>query len=201
MQTHNGYPAVNVKVHGQFGPSVGEIAERFGCSEEQGGKALEFARESAQQSFWDYWQDDSPYSPIKAGNDFPGYFPGYTVEIVCEGRSGGWLEVHGLPEWVDDSETGSDNPDAPEHFRLAQWEAFEADVLADVAYRCSPEAVIEDIDANEWWREGSELYNFSDAHPGRTVAEWNAVKDAAVKAAWEGFTSTGGTLGRILPNA
>src|SRR5271157_2744811 len=94
------HPAVNVKVYGPC--FVEKCAEHFVCSVEIAEKALGFAWDSACEAFWEYWQDQTGdlenglYGSLEYA-----YFPGYTVEVFAEGRSAGWLEVHGLPPVED----------------------------------------------------------------------------------------------------
>jgi hypothetical protein len=151
VETYGGYPSVNVKVH-QFGPMIGEIEKRFNCSEAQAEKALEYAWESAQESFWEDWRE--------MANEAEGlpYFAGYSVKIYGEGRSSGHLVVHGLPD-----------VESWDAIILAKWAKFAKEVRADIDYRRSPEAVFEDIEANRWFEDGSERYNFVDVN-GKTFS-------------------------------
>lgn len=147
VDLYGGYPSVNVKVYGRFGPSIEEITERFGCSEETAERALGFAWEASQQSFWEWWREirdaeiDSPEY----------YFPGHRIVVYAEGRSGGHLVVHGLPD-----------VESWDAIMLGKWAKFAREVSEDVKYRCSAEVVMEDIEANQWHLDGSELYNYVD---------------------------------------
>lgn len=143
VEVYGGYPAVNVKVH-NFGPSIDQIVERFGCSEATAEKALGFAWESATQGFWEYWQDTSDPATMP-------YFADYRVKVYGEGRSGGHLVVHGLPE-----------VESWDAIMLSKWAKFEREVREDVDYRSSAEVIMEGIEANQWHLEGSELYNYVD---------------------------------------
>ena len=78
-------PAINVKVRRGFGPDVAAIAERFHCDHETAEKALGFAWDMAQETFWE-----------DAAGEVAEIFP--NAHMYREGRSGGWLTVHGLPE-------------------------------------------------------------------------------------------------------
>jgi hypothetical protein len=152
VETYGGYPSVNVKVH-QFGPMVGEIEKRFDCSEAQAEKALEYAWESAQESFWENWQSLSEVDPPDTY-----FFSGHRIKIYGEGRSSGHLVVHGLPD-----------VESWDAIMLAKWAKFEKEVRSDIDYRRSPEAVFEDIEANRWFEDGAEQYNFLDVN-GKTFS-------------------------------
>lgn len=152
VTVHEGRPAVNVKVHDFGGPDlIAAIQDRFGCDLETAEQASEIAWDSAVSNFWLYWQghvDDHPIDP---------YFS-QDVTTGCAGRSGGWLEVYGLPEPVEDW------PPA----LVAQWASFEADVLADVEHYSATETILGDIEVNRWAEPGAELRNFRDVD-GETV--------------------------------
>ena len=142
-------PAVNVKVYHY--PSVWDVMDDFDCSEETAEKALEYAFESAQYRFWEEAQEIADWH---LSNHFG------KVKVYSEGRSGGWLVVHGLA-YRDEVEDYWDALD------LTAWYAFEKAIRAEIKYLCSWEYIKEDIEANRWAEEGAELYNFfefSDGH-------------------------------------
>lgn len=112
-------------------------------------KVAEWAWEMAISCFWDEW-NTAEAMPRD-------YFPRHTVRIVCEGRSGGWLVVDGLPE--------VEEWDAVD---LAYWRSFENDVRASVKHRCSWDQIKADIEANEWHRGGYQ-YNFMTLPSGENV--------------------------------
>lgn len=142
-------PAINVKAYRW--PSIAGIAERFGCSHDAAQRALEYARESAQQRFWEDVQETAEHYLGE-------------VKVWQEGRSGGWLVVDGLPE--------IESWDA---IQLSKWARFEKAVRTEIGYLTSAESVCEDIDANQWTEEGAELYNFVDTASGpKTVGELKA---------------------------
>ena len=152
---HGGNPDVNVKVY-RVDCDTSDIVEKFGCSEAQAQKALNFAFESACESFWDYWADTTGGNENGlTGSSEYAYFPGERVEVYSEGRSAGWLVVHGLPP-VEDWDA----------IMVSRWAKFQKDVLADVHHRLHKETMLEDIEANEWWKERSSRYNFSETDKG-----------------------------------
>lgn len=165
-------PAVNVKVYSMWHLTA-KIQEEFKCSLEVADKALNYAFESAQEAFWEYWQDKSgDLENGLHGSPEYAYFPGYDVTVNCGGRSGGWLEVEGLPD-IDDWDA----------VMLGRWRRFEIAVLGDVAYRTGWESIRDDIGANSWAEDKAERYNYMDTPAGvRKVSDLNnaldAVKDA-----------------------
>jgi len=142
-------PAINVKVRGLQCTTDG-VMRKFGCTEEQAEKALELAWDSECEQFWGYWQDTTgDLENGICGSPEYAYFPGHDVKVWSEGRSGGWLVVEGLP-YVRDWDA----------VLVSRWAKFCKDVLADIAYRISKECLLDAIEANEWWKEYSEQYNF-----------------------------------------
>jgi hypothetical protein len=159
-------PAVNVKTYAYGNGNVKAVQKHFNCTEEVAEKACNFAFESEQEQFWEYWQDKTgDLENGLHGSPEYAYFPGYDVTIEQGGRSGGWLEVSGLPdiaEW--------------DAILLMRWRRFELAVLDDVKYRCSIEAWIEGIEANDWAEKGAERHNHVDTPGGiRKVSDLNAV--------------------------
>ena len=122
-------PAVNVKVY-RWPWSAEDVQTHFGCSEKTAQEAAEIAAESACEDFWRYWGE-----PARCEE----YFPGESAEIFSEGRTNGWLAVHGLPD-----------PTTWGEAMQAAWSRFETDVLEDVSYRISWEYAKEAIEANDW---------------------------------------------------
>jgi hypothetical protein len=127
-------PAVNVKAY-RF-PTTDQVVERFGCSEETAGKALEYAFELACYSFWE----------VGATNIAEHYFgPAYghvthkDRKVWQEGRQGGWLVVHDLPDL-----------DEWDGVMLNRWALFERSCRREVAYLTSWEQVEGSIEANGW---------------------------------------------------
>lgn len=164
VTVHDGRPAVNVKVQNFGGPDLlAAIRERFGCDLETAEQASEMAWESATSNFWRDW----------SGPDIEDRFgQGYRlVTFEAGGRSGGWLEVYGLPDDIDYDWS-------PE--LVAQWASFEADVLADVAHYTAAETILDDIEANRWAEPGAELFNYLDRN-GETVCvvDEKRIRDAA----------------------
>ncbi len=148
-------PAVNVKVY-SMGASIQDVVERFGCTEEQAEHAMEFASECACEQFWEYWQDTKgDFENGISGSKEYAYFPGHDVSIDCEGRSGGWLIVNGLPEVCE-----------WDAILVSRWNKFQKAVKDDVAYRMGKDVLLEDIAANEWHKPHSSKYNFCDTDKG-----------------------------------
>ncbi len=142
-------PAVNVKAYDT--PSVYKIAEHFNCSEDQAGKACEFAFNSTCEMFWEQIGDTAEY-----------HFG--DVNIWSAGRSGSWLVVEGLP-----------NIDSWDAVQLAKWRKFEREVKAEVKHITSFEAFADAIEANDWHKDGAELYNFVDTPTGtKCIADMKA---------------------------
>ena len=142
---HGRKPAVNVKVYNY--PNTSKVVDAFKCSEPVASKALEYAFESAQQRFWEDVQD-------VARDIF-----GPRVKVYSEGRSGGWLIVEGINEDVESWDAIA----VAKWGRLVKWCQEEIESLT------SWECVHEDIEANEWAKEGAELYNYMDLKDGRIV--------------------------------
>jgi hypothetical protein len=167
IETHSdGYgrsshPAVNVKVR-NF-PSAYQVAEHFQCSEETAAKALEYAFESAQQNFWESAEELARHYLKQSG-----------LEVYSEGRSGGWLVVHGLPD--------IESWDA---IMVSRWSRFADAVAREVAYLCSEEQVFESIEANQWGKDGAEAYNFIDNADGSPVC----IADLKQQATAAGFAA------------
>lgn len=145
-----GNPAINVKVRNM--PRVADVVAQFNCSEEQAEKALQFAFDSACRLFW----EDMP--------ELASEIFGLNLKVYSEGRSGGWYVVHGLP-----------NIESWDAVMLAKWHKLEKAVKAEVQYRTSKEETLADIEANDWWKDGSEQYNFVDTALGvRCIADLKA---------------------------
>jgi hypothetical protein len=124
------HPAVNVKTY-SIGWTAEKIAEYFKCSDRTAENASEWVWESACEEFWRYWGTDV---------DLTSYFPDHTgLEVFSEGRSSGWLVVHGLPE-LEDWDTAL----------AAHWANFAEDVMSDVKYRRTWDYARETIEANGW---------------------------------------------------
>jgi len=159
---HNEYyrpsnPAINVKVREHLHNHVATIAERFKCSEKQAEKALDFAFEMATRDFWE--QAEELVKEI---------FP--DAQMYSEGRSSGWLAVHGLPDvdtWDDDM--------------LAKWSNLEKAIKATMKYLCSAKYLLDAIESNKWYLEGAEEYNLYEKKDGSKVCIAE-LKQKAIKA-------------------
>lgn len=150
-----GNPAINVKVRNFV--RIDKVVAKFGCTEDVAEKALQFAFDAACQIFW----EDMPALAKEIFGDY--------VTAYSEGRSSGWYVVHGLP--------AIDTWDA---VLLAKWRKLENAVRAEVAYRTSEICVLEDIEVNQWFKDGSEQYNFIDLANGngtRCIADLKAAEN------------------------
>ena len=154
------YPAINVKVYHY--PSYDIVIEKFKCSKETAERAITFAYESAQEIFWD--DVESWAKEVFGGH----------VEAYAQGRSGGWLVVHNL-----------DPIESWDAIMLTKWASFEKRVKDDIKCRCELSYVLEEIESNEWYKDGSEAYNFVDTKEGshKCIAD---LKQEAIK---QGFGS------------
>lgn len=165
VQTHSdgtgwrqSYPALNVKLHNMFDGHVDAIQEKFSCSEKQAQIALDMAVDSSTERFWEDTQDTSDH-----------FFGKTSATVYSEGRSNGWLVVIGLP-----------SIESWDAIQLMKWRRFAKCIDQDIEYRCAINTIIEDIEANQWWKEGAEQYNFIDQN-GETkcIAD---MKQEAIKA-------------------
>lgn len=108
-----GYPAVNVKVY-RFGPDVETIMARHGCTAEAAEAALEYAWEDAVELFW---HNDAPAILENVFGADSG------LKIVSQGRSNGWLTVHGLPE-IEEWDAAL----------LEKWSDFERQIRENIVW-------------------------------------------------------------------
>jgi hypothetical protein len=161
IETHSdGYrpsnPAINVKVR-RMGITVAQVAEHFQCTQSIAQRAMDFAFESAQVQFWEQ------------AKEFVADVFGSGVTVYSEGRSGGWLTLHGLP-----SIESWDALMVSKYARVANW------CQTEIEYRGCRDNVIDDIDANQWAKPGAEQYNFiTTAQGDRCIAD---LKQAAIGA-------------------
>jgi hypothetical protein len=141
-----GNPAINIKLWREYRPELDshDISEHFGCDLETAERAGEFWFESAQESFWNT-------IPDVVSEIFPG------CECYSEGRSGGWLVVHGLPE-----------VESWDAVMLGKWSKLCRIVRDEIKYLCSREYMLEDIEDNQWAKPHAERFNFLDRN-GETV--------------------------------
>jgi hypothetical protein len=128
-------PAINVKVYKFL--SAEKVIEKFKCTREDAERALGFAFESAQERFWDDIEGT-------AKEIF-----GKEIQVFSEGRSGGWLTVHHLPQ-VEDWDA----------ILVNKWSRFAKAVEEEIAHLTSEENVMDDIESNRWTEPMSERYNF-----------------------------------------
>lgn len=151
VDTHSGgygsrqYPAINVKVYHFV--SIYKVVDKFGCSEDQAERALQFAFDAAQERFWHDFAQEYAEDVFKE-----------SVKVYSAGRSSGWLIVDKLP----DIETW-------DAIMLGKWRKFEKGVKREIEYYTSPEYVLDNIEANQWYKDGSEQYNFVDLANGKSA--------------------------------
>ncbi len=149
-------PAVNVKVY-HMGASARDVAKRFGCSEDQADKALEFVFQSAQEQFWEQASD---YAQEIFG-----------AKVYSQGRCGGWLVVDGITR--EDAESW-------DAIALGKWAQLVKWCEAEIAHLTCAEAIMDAIDANQWHKDGAEAYNFVDTDKGpRCIADLKSEAKAA----------------------
>ena len=149
------YPAINVKVY-RMGWNDETVSEHFKCSPETASKAARYSFESAQEQFW---EDVKEEAHELFGN----------VGVYSGGRSGGWLEVHDLPEleyW--------------NAIMVSKWARLEKWVREEIAYLTSWDYHREAIESNQWAKDGAEKFNFTDRN-GKTecIADLKAAAVAA----------------------
>ena len=121
------HPAINVKVY-RLDITADDVRRRFGCCEKTAARALEWAWEAMVEDFWEFGAKSAALDCLGDG-----------VEVYQEGRSGGWLVVHGLPE-VDT--WGSEMRE--------KWAEFEHQISTLVGDATSPDNLIETIEATGW---------------------------------------------------
>lgn len=146
IEIRNGNPAVNVKVHNLMLGFADRIAADFKCTAADAERALGFAFEGEQESFW---REIQTLAMERLGS---------TAETFSEGRSGGWLTVHGLEDVA--SWDGR---------QVKRWERFERAVKKDIAERLSYSNLREAIEANQWHLPMSEKYNFFTPTSGKPI--------------------------------
>ena len=161
VQTHNDspygrqYPAINVKCRNWIDRSV--IVTRFKCSEEQAQKASEYACNMAVQQFW----DDATAEAMEVF--------GSGVKVYSAGGFGGWLIVKGLApikSW--------------DAIKLGKWSKFVGIIEGSIDGLCAHDKILDDIESNQWHKEGAEEYNFVDTKSGtKCIADMKAEAVAA----------------------
>jgi len=139
------YPAINVKVY-RLPWDADTVAKHFNCDDATAKQAAQYCFESEQEQFWD---DAKGLAEMILGK---------SVSIYSGGRSGGWLEVDGLPE-----------VESWDAIMLGKWARFAKAVKDEIEYRTSWEVAKESIKANRWAENGAEYYNFIDRKNGETV--------------------------------
>jgi hypothetical protein len=120
------HPAINIKCHRFI--SIESVMERFKCCRETAEKASRYAWESAIEQFWEEAPDIAKRY-LKSSYD----------NVYSEGRSGGWLVVHGMAP--------VDSWDGP---KVIRWGNFAKAIRCLADYLSSSEWVFDTIEANEW---------------------------------------------------
>lgn len=138
-------PAVNVKVYDTLEDGFRKFAE---WEDVDDGFTVEWIRANISDAalddwFYDVCRDEFDYlESWTTGNDGDPLFPGHSVTLEQEGRSGGWVAVHGLPDLED-----------WDAVLLARWRKFEriARSIADEIMAHVVESIY--INAWEWWKQ------------------------------------------------
>jgi hypothetical protein len=130
IETHSdrfrpAHPAVNVKCRNFIGTA--KIQERFRCCEKTAEKALGFVWGSGVEQFWEM--------AVEIASEALGSH----VKVYSEGRSGGWLVVHGLSE--------IESWDA---IAVARWASFVKKIESQRDWFTSDEFAFDMIEANDW---------------------------------------------------
>lgn len=129
IETHSdgfrpSHPAVNVKDRSPY--ILPKLMAHFRCCEATALSAHETAFRWHQESFWDSAQEQADHH-LGAG-----------FKIYSEGRQGGWLVVHGLPE-----------VETWDAIRVSAWSRFAKAIRAEVDYQTGFEAIRDTIEAND----------------------------------------------------
>jgi hypothetical protein len=146
------HPAINVKVYQRTLPDT-VVMDKFGCDEKTAEKAIEFAYESAQERFWE--------DAIELAKEIFGK----GAKVYSEGRSGGWLVVHGLTE-VQDWDA----------IKVGKWGRFVHQIEDTMKGYLDPEGWLEEIESNRWAEMGAEKYNFIETRDGKMACVVDIVR-------------------------
>ena len=141
VETRSGLPAINIKVYRLAWDSE-TLEKHFGCAPDVADKAAGYAFDSACEQFWENIPDVAReiFGPCR---------------VYSDGRSGGWLVVHDLPD-----------VDTWDAVMLSKWAKFSKAVKSEIAYQMSFGTIIESISANEWAKPHAERFNFVDTDNG-----------------------------------
>lgn len=124
-----GYPAVNVKVAYRQFPEYWRLAEHYGVSDENGEKLSQLAFDYQAEYFW-----------REVGKIVEKRLK--TTDWTRAGRSGGWLEVHGLGDVEEVLKW--------KKTKVERWQRFEKEVHQFMNELCDWDHVIALIDNMEW---------------------------------------------------
>jgi hypothetical protein len=152
-----GHPAINVKYHGNGFMLKEKVMEQFKCSEPCAEKALEYAWNMAQRDFWE-----------DAEELVKDIFP--EGKMYSEGRSGGWLTVHGLPD-----------VDTWDAIMVSRWSKLDKGIQNSMKCFTDAKYILENIERNQWYLDGSEEYNFKELKDGTRICIAE-MKQEAIKA-------------------
>lgn len=139
-------PCINVKVY-RWGAYSHNVAEHFGCTDSTAEQACQFHFESVQQRFWEEVQEQAAE-----------LWPAYSPKVWSAGRSGGWLVVDGLPE-----------VESWDAIMVGKWSRLARWCREEIAYQFTREVIFDNIESNQWHKDGAELYNFLDRKDGAVV--------------------------------
>lgn len=153
------HPALNIKVGYRECPCDDDIMGWFNCEQEDAERAAQFAMNMAQRQFFD--EAEAAATEI---------FDGWGAKVYSEGRSGGWLVVHNLPDF-----------ESWDAVMFGKWKAFANRIDELMSHYLDADLWKENIEANRWAEPGSEEYNFVDRPDGTVVciAEANRAAEKA----------------------
>lgn len=135
-------PALNVKSYDRPEYTAERIMREFGCTEAAAERAAENVYESEREQFWEYDALEL-INHVMHGDDGSEFKPSGLKEspykVYSEGRSGGWLIVHGLApvsEW--------------DGAMFQKWRKYARLIKETIAWKLTWEAARELIECNEW---------------------------------------------------
>jgi hypothetical protein len=138
-------PALNVKDHGPgVAYTIEALVAHYGCTPEVAEAARDNVYESEREQFWEYDALDLINYCMLGGREYDGRYKPTGLEdgpyrVMCDGRSGGWLIVEGLPpvsEW-----------DGP---TFQKWRKYARLIKETMEFKRTLACAIDLIDANEW---------------------------------------------------
>ena len=134
VDEHSCLPAVNVKVY-DFEPDIfpihmgssypgghPELIEHSYTADDFNWQWIEKLDEDTRQAFWNAAAEDGYEQACELASEHWKAYIWWTVKAYSAGRSGGWIEVHGLP-----------SIDTWDAVMLSLWRGYETRVKAIVA--------------------------------------------------------------------